>query len=255
MALFRAFPVSCAGDPHGPAAAPEREVDDRKGYVGRPLLELLQNAEDALAEVGCEGRVVLAKRDTVLVAANEGAPFSSRGLQSLCDRADSPKRRLPIYVGNKGTGFKAVLNWTDRPSIFSGNIAVRFDARESAQLVYESLGDAGLRGLDADGPWPRECVPLLRVPLDASPTREIQDFHADGLTTVIRLPLMADAIESVEEGLTEFDAGDLLFLRHINHIEIRVGDTTTRWSFSATPACREVVANSLVAKVSPAKGP
>lgn len=64
-----------------------------------------------------------------LIVANEGAPFTRDGVASLKLANFSPKRtRKRQMVGNKGLGFRAVLNWTRTPLVLSEGLALAFSA-------------------------------------------------------------------------------------------------------------------------------
>ncbi len=138
------------------------EEAQRREYLQRPILELLQNVEDALSEsdAGRSGGVLFDLSDQFLIVANHGAPFSDAGFQALCNLNDSGKpeeRRqdcMRRMIGSKGTGFKAVLNWADRIELFSGGIGALFDRSEAARLIRNRLGDQGCVDLDSKGHWP-----------------------------------------------------------------------------------------------------
>lgn len=95
-------------------------------YHGRFLVELLQNAHDALlppAERGGQSsRIEIALRDEgqswALYVANDGYPFSSSNFKSLSQLGQSDKNPQES-IGNKGIGFRSVLEITDSPEIYS----------------------------------------------------------------------------------------------------------------------------------------
>ena len=90
-----------------------------RDYVGREILELLQNANDAAIEAGQLGRVRIELHPEGLLVANTGQPFSRDGVDSLRLAHLSPKRaRRAQLVGHKGLGFRAVLNWARFPLPF-----------------------------------------------------------------------------------------------------------------------------------------
>ncbi len=98
-------------------------------YEGRFLIELIQNAHDAHpVESQGTGRITvrldLSEGDHGCVyVANGGSPFSHSNFQALCDLASSDK---PIGqgIGNKGIGFKSVLQVTEWPEIYSANAEI-----------------------------------------------------------------------------------------------------------------------------------
>jgi len=99
-------------------------------YVGREILELLQNANDAAIEAEALGRVRIELRSEGLLVANTGEPFSRDGVDSLRLAHLSPKRhRRAKLVGHKGLGFRAVLNWAGFPFILSGGLVLGYSSR------------------------------------------------------------------------------------------------------------------------------
>jgi hypothetical protein len=121
---------------------PNRLVSDFKGeshfirdYEGREILELLQNANDAALKANKRGRMHFELLPAGLIAANTGASFSPAGVESLCLPHTSPKRAEgPQMIGNKGLGFRAVLNWTRFPHILSGELAIVFSMRVAEEI-------------------------------------------------------------------------------------------------------------------------
>ena len=82
-------------------------------YDGRTLIELLQNAHDAHSSGTRDGRVLVqldlgAGENGTLYVANRGHPFRPEDFQSICRVALSSKRP-DEGIGNKGVGFKSVL--------------------------------------------------------------------------------------------------------------------------------------------------
>lgn len=82
-------------------------------YRGRCVLELLQNAHDALAKSGpVDPRrisfVLNKSPEPVLLVGNTGRPFHHNDFKGLCQLAQSPKDPNES-VGNKGLGFRSVL--------------------------------------------------------------------------------------------------------------------------------------------------
>jgi len=206
-----------------------QEQKERQGYCKRPLLELLQNIEDALnnpEKVDTDKpQALFCLDETTLWIANKGKNFDQRGFQSLCDSDDSPKHGKG-FIGSKGTGFKAILNWTNTPEVYSGDIHARFNRDETESIIRKSISPHDYDDLKEDGGW-RGRPPLLRVPLDAEPDKFTKQLLGDGWNTVIKLPLFSEAIENVSNKLESFDPVNLLFLRHLNRVEFRLPDTNT----------------------------
>ena len=112
-----------------------RERQITRDYQGREILELLQNANDAAAEKDIKGKVKLILSQDGLVIANTGKPFTVGGVQSLRISDLSPKRNKKYLIGNKGLGFRAVLNWSRKPLILSGALSLTYSARKNEEAL------------------------------------------------------------------------------------------------------------------------
>lgn len=111
-----------------------RERQITRDYQGREILELLQNANDAAAEKNIKGKVKLVLSQDGLIIANTGKPFTIGGVQSLRISDLSPKRNKKYLIGNKGLGFRAVLNWSRKPLILSGALSLTYSAQKNADI-------------------------------------------------------------------------------------------------------------------------
>lgn len=95
-------------------------------YHGRFLIEMLQNAHDALLDQRVQNQesrieIVLDPNDGAhgaLYVANDGKPFSESNFRSLSQLGQSDKNPQE-YIGNKGIGFRSVLEITTSPEIYS----------------------------------------------------------------------------------------------------------------------------------------
>jgi hypothetical protein len=175
-------------------------------YRDRLLVELAQNAADAAARSGVDGRVRLSLVDGRLLAANTGAPLDAAGVEALASLRASAKRDGGS-VGRFGVGFAAVLTVTDEPSVRSTSGGVRFSAAGTRAAVAELSALAG--ELDRRGGQ----VPVLRLPWPADP------LPTGEWDTEVRLPLRPDAIEAVREALAGLDPVLLLALPALHSID------------------------------------
>jgi Histidine kinase-, DNA gyrase B-, and HSP90-like ATPase len=91
-------------------------------YHGRFLVELIQNANDAGQEHGlCGVKIVFDEQDARgarLYVANGGSPFSDSNFAAICKLGQSDKDPEQA-VGNKGIGFRSVLQVCTEPRIYS----------------------------------------------------------------------------------------------------------------------------------------
>lgn len=235
---------------------PERLVSDFNGetqftldYVGRELLELLQNANDAALKANTSGRTHIELLPSGLIAANRGAPFSPAGVASLCLPHTSPKPSEGTrMIGNKGLGFRSVLNWTRYPLILSGDLSIAFSDRVAHQkqaeleVISEELRDCIVRQKSLYGDL---VVPLLAFPgfdLDGDITKFLEadqnavylrsrNLQEEGYDTVIGMPFdRQSAHTDARKQLELLRPEVLLFARGVSELEITVeGEPSKYW--------------------------
>lgn len=91
--------------------------DDRAHFI----LELLQNAEDALKkrdEWTGQRSIAFSLSDAALTISHYGKPFDEADVRGVCGIGESTKKLTDI--GRFGMGFKSVYAFTDTPEIHSG---------------------------------------------------------------------------------------------------------------------------------------
>ena len=211
-----------------------------EAYRGRCILELLQNAHDALEDtgVGEPGLITFALKsgpDPVLLIANSGRPFKRKDFKGLCQLGQSPKDPNES-VGNKGLGFRSVLEVCSAPEIWSlgdggeADYVFRFDPAIGGKVAgaIARLDDYGLatqspfdpsvplvdweedqleryrqRVAEEDIDGPGEAQAFLSpydIPLlIEGQCPDVDDLMCAGHVTVIRLPLDGGRGGSVEE--------------------------------------------------------
>ena len=183
--------------------------------AGRPLIELIQNADDAMQEAKGDlknQRVRIILEEDRFIVANDGAPFNEEGVEAICNLDRSPKKDRRITIGNKGIGFKSVLTWTKIPSIYSNPYKFTFDRQKSAKEISESL----------DRKYDPNDVPLMRLPFEAGdPDDRVKIIFDKGFTTAVILSLRNKKVfEEIMGELKEFDPLTLLFLNAVSELEI-----------------------------------
>ncbi|ETT74122.1 hypothetical protein C173_09991, partial [Paenibacillus sp. FSL R7-277] len=88
-------------------------------YHSRFIIELVQNAHDALLETGGTVRIIFDRDNLNFYVANTGDPLNDDNFKAICKLGQSSKEPN-TSIGNKGIGFKSVLEITEEPEIYSG---------------------------------------------------------------------------------------------------------------------------------------
>lgn len=200
-------------------------------YGNRFLVELVQNGHDAHAAAGAPGEIrchfVASEGDHgTLYVANQGRPFLQPDFTAICQFARSSKRPGES-IGNKGIGFRSVLQVCDYPEVYSA------DASQSGAAAFRGFcfSFARVEDLDrliSDGALRdavRRDVPPHVMPVALEVQGEyVRACAAAGFSTVVRLPLKsAEARKDVLEALDALVGGSspvLLFLEQIRRIRL-----------------------------------
>lgn len=215
-------------------------------YRDRFLIELIQNAYDAHPAGTRDGRIEIildmrVGRNGTLFVVNKGRPFAEGNVKDLCDIGLS-RKPLGESIGNKGLGFRSVVQITDTPSIYSQSAMspakVRFSGfcfRFAGHDDYAELID-NQRHLQLA----RRDLPIFHIPiwLDRQP-HAVRDFAEEGFSTVIELPLRdAVAADSVRRQIIDLrnqTVPMLLFLDRASSLILRIvtesGDIETEFAF------------------------
>lgn len=187
------------------------------GYAHRTLLELVQNAADALAGAGDGGgdsagrvEIVLDMSNSTLYCANAGRPFSRSGLTAVTMAHLSAKRGDEI--GRFGLGFKSVLAVSQAPQVLSRSIAFEFNSAR-ARNELEAVTSA-------------KRYPVLRTAtlLDA-----LGEFDTDPVlaelaawaTTIVKLPA-ATNLDRLRQEIETFTSEFLLFVGAVREVRLRI---------------------------------
>ncbi|MBC7276386.1 DEAD/DEAH box helicase family protein [Nocardioides sp.] len=187
------------------------------GYANRTLLELVQNAADAIVGAEDEGEtagrveIVLDTKNEVLYCANAGRTFSLSGLTAISMAYLSAKRGEEI--GRFGLGFKSVLAVSDSPQVFSRSIAFEFNTSEARDELHE-VNPAARR------------LPILRTATVADFSHAVSEdpILADlssWATTVVRLP-GARNLKRLRTEIEGFHSEFLLFVQAVREIRLKV---------------------------------
>lgn len=179
------------------------------GYGDRQVYELVQNgADELLADPGGEISVVLTP--THLYCANEGAPITPQGVDTILRMGVSRKRGGQI--GRFGVGVKSVLSVSDTPQFFGRAGCFGFDREWSAEQIRS------VHPIAAETPVLRMGRPLdLERSLASDPVlAELFEWA----TTVVRLPLKPASVRRLAEDLRNFPAEFPLFSPHVGTVTL-----------------------------------
>ncbi|WP_245685066.1 DEAD/DEAH box helicase [Streptomyces exfoliatus] len=188
------------------------------GYANRTLLELVQNAADAMSGAGDDrsefaGRVeiVLDPENQTLYCANAGRPFSKNGIIAITHAHLSGKRGDEI--GRFGLGFKSVLAVSDAPQVFSRSVSFEFNSRTARTEIGRITSTARRH-------------PILRTPTVVDPLAEFAEDPilaelAGWASTVVRLPRAAN-LARLRREIESFASEFLLFVGAVRQVRLRV---------------------------------
>lgn len=143
------------------------EYELKRDYNGRQILELLQNVDDACESSATSNKVAvkLSYKDNVLEVGNTGTSFSDETIERLCLGRASEKSIKKI--GNKGTGFRSLLNDAEWIEVHSGQYSIRFSEKFTQQL-FNSYCDKNCTLIDRQRKnWKKDypfCFPIMNCP-------------------------------------------------------------------------------------------
>ncbi len=227
-------------------------------YRGRFLLELLQNAVDAMhkhassaatthkapkaspnkAENGAQNfRCHIELTPYALYVANDGEAFEPEDLRGIVAMGQSTKP-AGEYIGYKGLGFRSVLEISDTPEIYSGPYQFGFSRIGTLALLAERGVESDLlEGLEI----PALSVPLLKAvdspELPESERAILSRLGKAGFSTIIRLPLKPrnrlepenDVFRVARLACQELATSrTLLFLPNITELSVKIPGETPR---------------------------
>ncbi|MEU5525487.1 helicase-related protein [Micromonospora chersina] len=188
------------------------------GYANRTLLELVQNAADAMSGIsGHQGEsagrveIVLDMEDQNLYVANVGRPFSKNGLTAITHAHLSGKRGDEI--GRFGLGFKSALAVSDAPQVFSHSVSFEFNS-PTAQAEIAKIGSTAKR-------YPALRTPTIVDPVTAFVDDPILAELAEWATTIVKLP-RASNLKRLREEIENFSSEFLLFVSAVRKVKLRV---------------------------------
>lgn len=192
------------------------EKQTNQGYDGRQLLELFQNCED---EGATKVRIHLSTKKQLLKISNDGdKPFSVKGYDSIFYPGLSSKVSSD-YIGNKGLGFRSIINWADKISILSNDFKVIFDDSLKKNILLNKIGytEKELAEIRKERKLNKDVYPLPLLNCC-----KIKDVNKKlEYTTTISIEYKAEYEDSIKLQLKSISEKTLLFLKNIETIEIK----------------------------------
>lgn len=195
------------------------EYELTRDYNGRQILELLQNVDDACAEkqnIKTDEVVVkISFKNDILEVGNTGTAFSAETIERLCIGRASNKSYENI--GNKGTGFRSLLNDAEYVELYSGDFSIRFSSSYAQEIFKKYTNDRKIKN-QIDN-WKKDyplCFPIMNCP-------ESIDKVYSGFDTLIRVKVKTDNKNKetgIENQLRQPFYKSLLFLPNITKIII-----------------------------------
>ena len=210
------------------------ELDMKQEYSGRELYEMIQNADD---EGSPKIELVLTDDNHFHIKNWGNRPFTEEGLLSIMRSFLSPKTKESYKnvtgrpIGNKGLGFRSLLNWSDKITIHSNGVQCSF-SEEIAKSEWKTIKDEGLRrGIltqndvnDFEGERPNNLpLPILSIPrIDDDDITKQGCFDVNGTcTTDVEIFCQSQSVVSdLDFKLSSLPCSGLLFLRNIERIDI-----------------------------------
>jgi len=236
-----------------------REQSGTKGYFGRILLEMLQNADDAGLDQTEPVEILIRQAGDQLHIANTGAPFDESGIESLIISDNSPKQFRSDSIGYKGLGFRSVLNWTSSVAILSGDLSIGFSdlfAKEFLANIRKESNklDTKVTKLENNGisnPIATLSVPKL-IDSEAITDPNLKESYKigkqlrkDGYDTVICIPLdNQEEEESIQKEIDKLYPEIILFLQNISEVRIDTPTYTDVWERTPNNNQETVTVNS-----------
>jgi hypothetical protein len=196
-----------------------KEDEQRKtDYHGRELLELLQNVDDAAVNTTLiEVDVLLEYKDNVLTVANNGTVFTQETIERLCHGSASNKS--DDFIGNKGTGFRSLLNWGKQIEIHSGGFHVGF-SQKFADKEFSKLHEESEIIKEQQHAVPNLSIPVLHCPFEA----ESIETSYDTVIRIITDESFQNDQQNILNQINSFDYKTLIFLPNITKITIKTDE-------------------------------
>ena len=194
----------------------QRELETIKGYNGRQILELLQNCDDQSAK---NVKIVVNTENGIFSIENDGESFSLEGYRSLFIANLSSKVNKQKYIGNKGLGFRSIINWSSELEIISNNISLLYSNKLTKNFFENTFNEEDRNKIRIEFNKGDNEIP---VALLAMPS--IKEFGSHDYATKIQIKYKETELKHIIEQINVIDTDSLLFLNSIQKICIVVDE-------------------------------
>lgn len=185
-------------------------------YDGRQLLELMQNADDAKSEVI---NISLDTKNTILTISNNGEGFSLDGIESLMYTGLSTKNKAE-FIGNKGLGFRSILNWVNWVKVQTKEISIRFSKSYSEKYFEKYIVPEQSVQEKIAKEVNEKKLSIGEKPIAALAFPEIIEEQNLDYTTSIVLQFKAEELSHIQGQLSAISEEMLLFLPNIKKLVV-----------------------------------
>jgi hypothetical protein len=180
-------------------------------YNGRQILELMQNADDAGSDII---HIEIDTTKKTLCISNKGAAFNIGGIESLMYPGISTKNKTE-YIGNKGLGFRSILNWVDSVTILTCEVSVSFSRKHTEAFFKDHLAFEPSIKERVEQEINKNKIAYDSLPIATLAFPEITNGVADSeYTTQIKLVYNKNDEAAIEVQLSSIAEETLLFLPH-----------------------------------------
>ena len=188
----------------------QRELETIKGYNGRQLLELLQNCDD---EGATKVTITLDKdAKTISISNNGKTSFSKKGYRSLFI-ANLSSKTSRKYIGNKGLGFRSIINWSKSIEIQSNNLSLFYSEKNTKENYEKLFLEEERQHIVKEENLSESTIPMpfLSMPI-------LENINQGDFKTAIIIQFKKKAFKDIFKQVKNITPETLLFLKHIEEV-------------------------------------
>lgn len=182
------------------------------GYNGRQILELLQNCDD---QGSTEVLIKLEQESNTITICNNGIPFSERGYKSLFMPFRSSKISKKDYIGNKGLGFRSIINWSEQVEILSNDISLIYSQENRRAFFYSNFDQQTRKNILEEEGLNENAVP---VPFLGIPMIKTAPSASDYVTSIV-IKYHSRFIKNILFQIKQITPETLFFLKSLQVIK------------------------------------